>query len=178
FDGWVIGAPAYDWTGLMLRFLRTLQGQSSRGTRAAEGRAIGEQYATGFFRDFVYGDSRLDLHHLDAVWAGRDAREKLGATLNALDPGLAPIRAAGKKIVQYQGLADPVVPAQYSLAYYRAVEQYVGGDITDFYRLFMVPGMAHCHGGPGPNVFGQTLVPGASFDPEHDVLAALVAWVE
>src|SRR2546426_4748595 len=30
-------------------------------------------------------------------------------------------------------------------------------DSTDFFRLFMVPGMLHCGGGPGPNAFGQSL---------------------
>jgi feruloyl esterase len=33
-----------------------------------------------------------------------------------------------------------------------------------FYRLFMVPGMFHCNGGPGPNTF--------------DALAALEQWTE
>jgi hypothetical protein len=35
---------------------------------------------------------------------------------------------------------------------------------TDFFRLFMVPGMGHCGGGPGPNTF--------------DALGALDQWVE
>lgn len=29
------------------------------------------------------------------------------------------------------------------------------GDPRDFYRVFMVPGMAHCSGGAGPNAFGS-----------------------
>jgi len=35
---------------------------------------------------------------------------------------------------------------------------------SDFYRLFMVPGMQHCVGGPGPDHF--------------DALTALEEWVE
>jgi feruloyl esterase len=27
------------------------------------------------------------------------------------------------------------------------------GNVESFYRLFMVPGMQHCGGGPGPNQF-------------------------
>jgi feruloyl esterase len=34
----------------------------------------------------------------------------------------------------------------------------------EFFRLFMVPGMQHCSGGPGPNTF--------------DMLTALENWVE
>lgn len=179
FDGWVIGAPAGDWTRLMVRFLRTLQSASSPATTAADGHgAITERYAAGFFRYFVYGDPRLDLRNLSLPQAALDAREKVGPTLDALDPDLMAVRASGKKIIEYQGSADPIVPPVYSIAYYRAVERYVGGDIAGFYRLFMVPGMGHCHGGTGPNVFGQALIPGAAFDPEHHAVAALIAWVE
>jgi len=37
-------------------------------------------------------------------------------------------------------------------------------DVQEFYRLYMVPGMFHCGGGPGPNVF--------------DLQTALERWVE
>lgn len=51
--------------------------------------------------------------------------------------------------------------------------------IADFYRLFMAPGMAHCSGGPGPNSFGQNYALNAlSPDPQHDVVQAIVDWVE
>jgi len=44
-------------------------------------------------------------------------------------------------------------------------------------RLYMAPGMQHCYGGPGPNLFGQfgLFTPG---DAKHDVFTALVDWVE
>ncbi len=51
--------------------------------------------------------------------------------------------------------------------------------LADFYRLFMAPGMAHCGGGPGPNAFGQNYALNAlSLDPQHDVVQAIVDWVE
>ena len=37
-------------------------------------------------------------------------------------------------------------------------------EVQEFFRLFMVPGMGHCRGGPGPNQF--------------DALSALETWVE
>jgi feruloyl esterase len=49
-------------------------------------------------------------------------------------------------------------------------------DTSSFVRLFMVPGMQHCGGGPGPNNFGQGATTGG--DPQHDVEAALERWVE
>jgi len=51
-------------------------------------------------------------------------------------------------------------------------------DTGQFVRLFMVPGMQHCGGGPGPNSFGQ-LGPGTALpDPQHSIYAALEQWVE
>lgn len=47
-----------------------------------------------------------------------------------------------------------------------------------FYRLFMAPGMGHCGGGPGPNVFGGASNGGGPADPAHNVLLALQQWVE
>src|SRR5262245_53687413 len=48
--------------------------------------------------------------------------------------------------------------------YYNSVTQKMGPSTTDFYRLFMVPGMYHCRGGPGVSTF--------------DALTPLVEWVE
>jgi feruloyl esterase len=55
------------------------------------------------------------------------------------------------------------------------------GDVHNFYRVFMVPGMAHCSGGAGPNAFGNGVPAdndGPTVDAEHDVLMALERWVE
>jgi feruloyl esterase len=45
-----------------------------------------------------------------------------------------------------------------------------------FARLYMVPGMQHCGGGPGPNTFGAA--PSAQADPQHSMTAALERRVE
>ena len=52
------------------------------------------------------------------------------------------------------------------MSYYNSVLETMGGagNVQYSYRLFMVPGMAHCRGGEGPDVF--------------DSLAALEQWVE
>ncbi len=56
----------------------------------------------------------------------------------------------------------------------------MGGDARtqDFYRLFMVPGMGHCGGGPGPNQFGGSGADAPIVDADHDLLSALENWVE
>jgi Tannase and feruloyl esterase len=148
---------------------------------------VSQMFSENFWPFMVYGDSKLDFRTLDLAQAAGDARGRIGAVLNSVDPNLRSARAAGKKIIQYHGWADALIPPQYSIGYYEAVEKYIGGDNRDFYRLFMAPGVAHCGGGPGPNAFGMSYDPrpfGAGYDPNRDfdpdrnVVAALVRWVE
>ena len=76
----------------------------------------------------------------------------------------------------YHGWNDPVLQPEYTPQYYEKIVAANGGD---FIRLFMVPGMTHCSGGPGANNFGgvgQQIPPVR--DAAHDVQTALEAWVE
>jgi feruloyl esterase len=151
----------------------------------------GQNSASQFFSEnfwpfMVYDDPSLDFHKIDLWKAATDARARTGPVLNSVDPDLSAVRAAGKKIIQYHGWADAVIPAQYSIGYYEAVEKYLRRDNRDFYRLFLAPGMEHCAGGPGPNAFGTPFdsLYGAGYDLSHkfdsynNVLAALMRWVE
>jgi feruloyl esterase len=51
------------------------------------------------------------------------------------------------------------------MAYYKAVEKVMGGETAtkSFARLFLLPGVAHCGGGQGPDTF--------------DALTAMTEWV-
>jgi len=61
--------------------------------------------------------------------------------------------------------------------YYQEVIGKMGqGEADSFARLYMVPGMQHCVGGPGPDMFGQ-LGTWAS-DPQRNARTALETWVE
>jgi feruloyl esterase len=85
---------------------------------------------------------------------------KLGALFNATDPNLSAFKARGGKLIQYHGWSDPDITPLNSVNYYESVTRFMsaGGvhgvrDTRDFYRLFMVPGMHHCGGGPGASIF-------------------------
>ena len=92
--------------------------------------------------------------------------ETLGSALNATDPDLSRFAARGGKMIGYHGWADPLITAHNAVGYYESVVAEQGSleATTDFYRLFMAPGVAHCRGGPGPDSF--------------DAVTALERWVE
>eukprot|EP01035_Chromulina_nebulosa_P039878 gene39878-biopygen26717 len=50
--------------------------------------------------------------------------------------------------------------------------------LAEAVRLFMVPGMYHCRGGPGADNFGGSGQAAAPSDASHDILWALIDWVE
>ena len=83
----------------------------------------------------------------------------------------------------WHGWEDPAISARDAVDYYQRVaraNERGWNDADKYFRLFMVPGMLHCAGGPGPNAFGQSLPQAQplSNSPEHDILSALERWVE
>jgi Tannase and feruloyl esterase/Zinc-binding dehydrogenase len=82
------------------------------------------------------------------------------------------------KNITYHGMADQLIFSRGTTNYFeRLHKRYGAPNVDKFARLFRVPGMGHCAGGPGPNSFGQNGTPGP-FDPQHDIFQALVNWVE
>ena len=75
-----------------------------------------------------------------------------------------------------------------SLWYYEYVRSYLKNtDLGNKYRLFMIPGVGHCSGGPGTDAFGGPGQRSASqggngqslsFDAQHDMILATMQWVE
>ena len=66
----------------------------------------------------------------------------------------------------YYGWADNVSSARTGIDYYESLQQAVGDAAAtrQFSRLFLMPGVGHCSGGPGPDRF--------------DAIGALDAWVQ
>lgn len=109
------------------------------------------------------------------------ADEQLAPITNATDPDLGEFRRLGHKLIYYHGAADPLIPAQNGINYYDTVVSAQGGlePTLGFFRAFLVPGLYHCSGGPGPIAFGTSGQPPADqADADHDILLALQRWVE
>jgi feruloyl esterase len=134
----------------------------------------------GFWQHWVFNDAAWDWRTFDYDRDVAYADAKLAA-VNASNPDLSAFKACGGKILMYSGWADPIGPPMDAVNYYEHVEKVMDGreKTQSFFRLFMVPGMAHCRGGPGPNIFGNVIAPlQITIDTEHDVISALVQWVE
>jgi len=95
------------------------------------------------------------------------------AALNASDPLVEPASANlttfalnGGKLLFFHGDSDPWFSPLDTLGYYRSLAAANGGDqkVAEWSRIFLVPGMAHCGGGPSLDHF--------------DMLTAVVEWVE
>jgi feruloyl esterase len=95
-----------------------------------------------------------------------DRLKTMTEILSPLDPDIRPFKANGGKLLMYHGWADPAISAYGTVSYFEKATQAVGGgpQMDTFARLYMVPGMHHCSGGPGPNQF--------------DMLTPLENWVE
>jgi Tannase and feruloyl esterase len=154
-----------------------------------QGQAAQEFFGNGFFGDFVFQSPNWDFRTLNFTSDVALVDEDFGF-LNSTDPDLRPLRNHGAKIIHYVGWADSAIAPINSVNYYNSVRAELAGvesgrgkrhrwqEIQEFYRLFMVPGMAHCSGGDGPNAFGNGTNNGPVIDADHDLLKALDRWVE
>jgi feruloyl esterase len=126
-----------------------------------------------FGADFDYSkfDFDQDMAKVDSI---------LGPILNANNPHLDQLKKRGGKILMYTGTADQLVPFQDALNYYERVIEIQKGlkQTQDFFRFFLVPGMGHCGGGPGLTDIGQGQFLEVKQDSEHDILMAMLNWVE
>src|SRR5579872_1553748 len=133
-------------------------------------------FGTGFFANFVFNEAQWDYRSFQLDRDTKIADDKLARTLNATDPDLKRFKDHGGKLIIYHGWNDPAISPLNSIDYLHSVQAKIGAKPTeDFARLYLVPGMQHCGGGPGPNSFGQAQVEG---DPQHSVTKALERWVE
>lgn len=113
----------------------------------------GSVFGQEFYRWMVYDDPEwsIEIFDLDRDYAA--ARKRIAPILNVEDPDLSAFTRRGGKLIIYQGWNDPAIPAVETIEYYEQVQRHIGPDDGSQVRLFMVPGMGHCAGGPGATAF-------------------------
>lgn len=103
--------------------------------------------------------------------------QSVSAVYNAT-ADLSAFRARGGKLIMYHGWADQQITPLSSLDYYQRVQAAQGQAGTDsFLKLYMLPGIGHCAGGPGVANIGGSTGTAAAADADHDVVRALDRWV-
>ena len=87
-----------------------------------------------------------------------------GKLANAKETNLRDFRTRGGKLLITYGWADAILQPQMGVDYYEKAAAANGRGSTDVMRLFMIPGMAHCGGGVGPD--------------QYAAVTAVIDWVE
>ncbi|EGX95270.1 tannase, putative [Cordyceps militaris CM01] len=106
-----------------------------------------------------------------------EGQTRYGDSLQTTQPDLRGLRSAGAKVILVHGEQDDSIPAGSSVHYYESVRSVMYANMTynasvaamdDFYRLFLVPGGAHCGTNP--------LQPNGQWP--QTTLETVIEWVE
>jgi feruloyl esterase len=119
-------------------------------------------FGTELYKYFVFDDPDWDYTQYDfSAW--KEEVAETAAILNATDHDLGAFRDRGGKIIYWTGWSDLALAPLGTIDYYERLD---AGDpaARDFARLYMLPGVLHCAGGPGPD--------------RVDWVEAIRAWVE
>lgn len=137
------------------------------------------RFALNFMRYVVTGDESWQVTAFDPDKDAPTIDARFASLLNATDPDLSRFAARGGKLILYHGMADPAIPVGSSIDYFESVGRKMGAAERDkVMKMFLVPGMQHCLGGPGPNIMGGLHAAVQPPDPNVDLSAALEMWVE
>lgn len=136
-------------------------------------------YSQDWFRYVVLNDPTWDAINYNSTLAAL-ADEQNPFNIRTWPDSLPGFKARGGKMISYHGGQDNQITAFNTERFWdRMVSN--NRDLHDYFRFFRISGMYHCNQGPGAWVLGQgggAPSTGIPFDPEHNVLAAIVAWVE
>ena len=124
--------------------------------------------------NFMMGSSSLSDYYMKPARPGMKSTEfdfdkdvaktnEIGGLNDADKTDLSTFKARGGKMIIYEGVSDPVFSAHDIRDWYKKLVENMG-NVDSFTRLFMVPGMNHCGGGPAMENF--------------DALTALEKWTE
>jgi feruloyl esterase len=152
-----------------------------------------------------YGVADFQIAHQDPNWDGSTFNLHTDVPLldqtfgiaNAINPDMRPFKNLGGKIIEWHGWDDAAFTPGFTAAFYGEVVNKTGGkdgqadfkavrhasdhdlaETQDFFRLFMMPGVGHCGGGPGPADIGAEGQTALQHDAQHDAVIALEDWVE
>ncbi|MBO9519337.1 MAG: tannase/feruloyl esterase family alpha/beta hydrolase [Porphyrobacter sp.] len=154
---WMLGSPDGGMTAINV----AMGAPSLASVFSSPPRALGSDpaaslaYVLGY--DFDRGSAALDAvvpPFTRSAWEDNAARSS----------NLDGFRARGGKLIVPHGVSDPVFSINDTADWWDEVNRRYNGRAADFTRVFPVPGMGHCQGGPATDNF--------------DAFAAITNWVE
>jgi feruloyl esterase len=139
---------------------------SELGWRAVAGGPAPFGAANDYFKYVVFRDPNWDWRTFDLDKDSAAADRVDDGTINATRTDLKRFLAHHGKMILYHGWTDTNITPQATVEYFEKLSAEMGGaaETLESVRLFMIPGMNHCGGGEGPNVFSMP--------------TALARWVE
>lgn len=152
-----ITSPVATKAGKIL-FPRVEPGTELRWSRLAGGPQPADLFLDEF-RYIVYQDPNWDWRSFDLERDSAKAHA-IDKNVDELNPNLTAFEKHGGKLLLYHGWADQQVSPGSSVEFYKAVLESSGSpeQTSNWIRLFMAPGMAHCSGGEGPDTFDKISV--------------------
>ncbi|KAL2829675.1 Tannase/feruloyl esterase [Aspergillus cavernicola] len=129
-----------------------------------------ESYGAPILRQLVFNDTNYDAVQNFNWGSDLDAVDTFASPLiDGITADLSAFHRRGGKFITAQGWADPINAATWPMRHLEDIQSTMGPEtVSEFMRLFMVPGGGHCGANPAyPQV-----------PAEYHVLDALVEWVE
>jgi len=174
------GATRSDGTLLMPGQVRgTELGWIGQMTGPTPGGSSWEFWKLAAFQDpdFVYTSFDFDKDSARAL----NARVSNSTLAEVYDqkPDFDAFARRGGKFLLFQGWADPVITPLMDVDFVnRLIARHGQSGADRFLRFFLLPGMGHCSGGVGFSHIGGATGAPAKDDADHDMVRAMVEWVE
>lgn len=120
------------------------------------------QFGTNVFKYLIFNNPNWDYSKCDLSDFFEETRYA-AAYLDATQTDYSEFHKRKGKMIMYHGWNDPALSAFATIKHYQEAEK-KDKDLHSYIRLFLLPGVLHCGGGPGPDSI--------------DLVALIRDWVE
>ena len=128
-------------------------GSEATWTMLSQRTAAPAALSMGTFQYATYQDANWDWKNFDLDRDTAAADEKFGYVNVTAD--LNAFKNRGGKLVLYHGWNDTGISPENTINLYNNIVQKTGPNPDNWIKLYMIPGMGHCQGGPGTDQFNK-----------------------